>query len=387
MKQILSVALLILSVSAIAPGGNHRAVRGASKFDSPAQQPADASISGTGVVGEVTEIDSTARRMTLRTEAGSVVTVLLADNTGYLLIPPGETSLEKAVKIELASVSVGDKAYARGKVGEDRKSVTAQKLIVMSQADIRKKRDRERAEWQTHGVAGLITALNPDTREITLQARGSGIKPFVVAASDKARIRRYAPDSINFSDAIPGSFADLRVGDQIRALVRKGADGSRLEAEQIVSGAFRTIGGTVTEVAPQTGEIKIAMLGTKQPLTVTVKKDSTLRRIPLPVAQVIAQASQTSQGGNAPPSAKRGGDLQELLDRLPALTISEIRPGDVIAVSSTIGADPARITAITLVTGVDGVLNAMRKPGARPTPLVLSTGLPAGVLDSAIGQP
>jgi hypothetical protein len=83
-----------------------------------------------------------------------------------------------------------------------------------------------------------------------------------------------------------------------------------------------------------------------------------------------------------------GGDLQDILERMPRLTLAEIKPGDVIAVSSTVGTDPSKLTAITLVTGVDVVLATIQRIGAasRRAPNV-STGLPSGVLDFGIGLP
>jgi len=358
---------------------------------------------------------------------------MLDDKTEFLRIPPGETSLDKAVKIMFTEISAGDKVYARGKVSEDRKSVPAQKLIVMSKGDIQKMHDRERAEWQRRGAAGIITALNPEKGEVTLQTRGrEGVKPLIVSATDSVKFRRYAPDSVKFSDARPSSFSELKVGDQLRALGDRSADGSRLTAEQIVSGTFQTIGGTVTSVSPENNEIKITVLGSKKALTIVVNKDSMLRKIPQQIATMIAMRSQGGGGpeGSRPPGAPGsqpapggpgaqpvqvgptrtsgqpgqpgpgagpgggeprrmggGGDFQDMLERMPALALADIKAGDVIAVSSTIGSDPSRLTAITLVTGVDAILAAMQGPGAARRTVNLSTGLPSGVLDFGIGQP
>ena len=82
-----------------------------------------------------------------------------------------------------------------------------------------------------------------------------------------------------------------------------------------------------------------------------------------------------------------GGDFQDMLERMPAIALAEIKPGEVIAVSSTIGADPSRLTAITLVTGVDAILAAMQGPVLSRRAVNLSTGLPAGVLDLGISPP
>ena len=383
-----------------------------------AAQATDPGITQTRVLGEVTAIDANARQMTVKTEAGSIVTVILDDKTEYLRVPPGETSLDKAVKISSTEVGVGDKIYIRGRVSEDKKSVPALRLVLMSKADIQKKHDQERIEWRRRGVSGIVTKLDAENKEVTIQTRGrEGAKSVVVAATDSVKFRRYAPDSVKFSDARPSSFAELQVGDQLRALGDKSADGARFTAEQIVSGSFRTIGGSVTAVNADSGEIKITMLGSKQAFTIVVNKDSMLRRIPPQVATMIAMRSQAVEGG-APPGAaagqgppggsgaprpagqpgtggpggermrpEGGGDFQDMLERMPPVTLAEIKPGDVIGVSSTAGADPSRLTAITLVTGVDAILTAMaRGPAGRRAPN-LSTGLPSGVLDFGIGQP
>jgi hypothetical protein len=45
-----------------------------------------------------------------------------------------------------------------------------------------------------------------------------------------------------------------------------------------------------------------------------------------------------------------------MLERMPAFNISELKPGDAVIVASTAGADPGRVTAITLLAGVEPLL-------------------------------
>jgi hypothetical protein len=54
--------------------------------------------------------------------------------------------------------------------------------------------------------------------------------------------------------------------------------------------------------------------------------------------------------------SKGSGDLQEMFDQLPTFTLQDLKPGDVILISSTKGADPARVTAIAVVSGVGPLL-------------------------------
>ena len=209
----------------------------------------------------------------------------------------------------------------------------ALEFYVMSQTDIAQKRERERDEWRKRGIAGTVSSVNATTNEILLDTRTpEGPKPIVVAAGAETQFRRYAPDSVLFSDAKPSSFAELKVGDQLRALGTKSTDGSRFTPEEIVAGSFQTIGGAITEINVEKQEIKVNDLQSKQAVTVVVTKDSSLRKY-----------SGT-------------GDLQEMFEQLPTFSLTELKPGDSILISSTKGADPTRISAIAVVSGVAPLL-------------------------------
>ena len=113
---------------------------------------------------------------------------------------------------------------------------------------------------------------------MTITTRGRDPKTITIDAS-AADFRRYAPDSVKFADAKPSSFADLQPGDTVRALGDKNEDGTHLKAEELVSGAFETIAGTVDSVDPATGEVRITNLQTKKPVVVRTNPNSLLRRL------------------------------------------------------------------------------------------------------------
>ena len=268
-------------------------------------------------------------------------------------IPPGEKTKDKFIKIEPTDFGMGDSVFARGRMTEDRKSMPALEFYVMSTGDIAEKRERERNEWRTRGIAGTISALNADTKEITVDARtAEGPKPIVVASTAETKFRRYAPDSVRFSDAKTSSFAELKVGDQVRALGAKSADGARFTPEEIVTGAFQTISGSITEIDAEKKEIKIKDLQSPQVVTIVVSKDSSMRRLTPEMITALAPPKE----GSAQTPPKAGGDLQEMFDQLPAVALSELKAGESIIISSTKGADPARVTAIAIVSGAGPLL-------------------------------
>jgi hypothetical protein len=388
-----------------------------------APQAADPAITPNGAVGEVKVIDAAGKQMIIKTDAGSLVTVVLNDATTYMRVAPGETTLSKATKIVFTDVGEGDRVFARGLVSDDRKTVPARAVIVMNKVDIAKKQEMEREEWKKRGLLGVITALKPETKEITVSSRTmAGQQSIVIPVSEKVEMKRYAPDSIKFAEAKTAKFEELKVGDQVRALGDRNAEGTQFTAEKVVTGTFRNAAGVVTAIDAATGEIKINDMQTKQPLTIVVKADSVLRKFlppdqmgammmarggqgpggqqgPRPAQETLKPGSDprnqapTVGTGGAPggPTGRMGGgvNMQDMLERLPTISVADVKVGDTIIVSSTQGADPSRLTAISLVSGADALLNmiAARQPqqaGPRAAPNP-SAGL--GAVQFGIGLP
>ena len=367
-------------------------------------QAQDPGITATQVFGNVTEINSSAGKLVVKTAAGSVVTVNVSEKTTYQRVPPGETSLTKAEPTSLTEITVGDGVVARGYVEADRKSVPAQKIFVVSQSEIAKKNAVERAKW-AGGVKGMVSAVNPTTKEITVTSRSlmGASNSVTVAVTDKAQLKRYPADSLpKYSEAKPSKFDDVKVGDQVNARGEKSADGMHLNAEEIVSGSFKIVGGTITAIDAATGELKISDLQTKKPLTIVIKPDSVIRRFPQggpmmgggspgqgpaqgqaqgqPAQGQSAQGAPQGQrqqgagpGGPQGPRAGGGMTMADMLERLPTISINDLKVGDTIIMSTTQGADPERVTAISMVAGAEQLLTmmAMRQQqgggGARPS--------------------
>jgi len=346
-----------------------------------------------GVIGEVKNIDAAANQMIVRADNGVLTTINLSDKTLYKRMAPGAKTLDTATVITLADVGQGDRVWARWKAGVDQKTVPTPQLVVMSKADLAKKQEQERAEWRRRGVSGIVASLNPSTQEITVSSRTMAGLPqaVIVPVTDKVMMRRYPPDTIpKYSEAKPSNFSEVKVGDQLRALGDKSADGGHLTAEEVVFGTFKIAGGTVTAIDLATNQIKISDLQTKKPLTIILKPESVLRRYPegagmfgggmggpggggaAPATQGPAQGQtqqQRPQGaGPAGPGGPQGAgqrpggggmNMADLLERLPVITISDVKVGDTIIMSSLQGSDPTQLTAISLVTGIQPLLTMM----------------------------
>jgi hypothetical protein len=331
-------------------------------------------VSKSRIIGAITSVDAGKKQLVVKADDGSSTSVQLDDATKLLRVAPGEKDLTKATPIQPSDLAVGDRVLVRG-------GTPALSVLVMTKTDLAKKHELDRAEWQKRGMAGLVTAVNRDTHEITISTRvAEGRKTVVVDTSGPVNFRRYAPDSVRFADAKPSKLEELQNGDQLRMLGDKNADGTRVKAEEIVFGTFLTLAGTINGVDAAAGEITLKDLDTKKLVVVRVNADTSLKKLPPMLANVLAMRLRGEQPGTPPgaqgnrpagpppagPNAggnRSGGprgnmDFSDMLERMPAFTLAELKAGDALILSSTRGADPSKVTAITVVYGVEPLLTA-----------------------------
>lgn len=314
--------------------------------NAPAAQPSR-------IVGVVTQLQRDS--LTLHSDAGPDVAVRLPDTVVVLRVPPGATNLNSAAKISLSDISLGDRVLVRGRVSDDQKSVVALSVMVMSKTDLANAREAERLDWQKRGIGGTVTAVDAEKREITIAVSPVGpttennVRPQTITLAANAIPQRYAPDSVKFSDAKPSTLAAIKVGDQVRALGAKGADGSFV-AEKLVSGTFRNFGVTVLSVDPQNHTITVKDAASGQTVVVRSNADSALHRLPPDVARTLSK-----------PNSGSGSNVEQEIERAPVLTLGELKGGEALIVLSTEGAKSSEVTAILVLAGVEPILAARPK--------------------------
>ncbi|MDQ3043010.1 MAG: hypothetical protein M3R11_11680 [Acidobacteriota bacterium] len=355
-------------------------------------QDASVSIKPSVVPGEVSSVS--ASEIILQTKDGAV-SAILSDKTEYKRVSPENPSLKSAVAATFADIGAGDKVIVTGIMASDKKSIPARAVYLMTKADITGKQTKDQEQWKTRGISGQVAAVNAQTKEITVTSRGmTGETKMLLTPNDKAVFRRYAQDSVSYNEAKTSSLDEIKVGDSIRALGDKSADGASFKAEEIISGSFQTLGGTITAIDAAKNEITISNIQTKKPVTVIVGQNSVLKQFPAEMAQRLAafqtgggmqpptgmrppQGSQpngqaNAQGQNPPNGMRPGGGgrgmrgaggIDEMLERFPTITIADLKVGEMIAFSSTKGANAERVTAIKLLSGVEPFMKVPQAAG------------------------
>ena len=333
------------------------------------------------VMGTVTAVSGNA--VTVRTDAGATVSVNVPDTARILETAPGQKTLTGATKIAVSDMSAGDRVLMV--VAGDPPAASI--VVVNKAADIAAKQQQEQADWAKRGVGGLVKSVDTTAGIITVT---QGTRTITIHITPTTVIRRYTADSVKFTDAQTSTLAAIQPGDQVQARGDKSADGSEVTADEIVSGSFRNIAGTVIATDAGAGTVTVKDLMTKKPVTIRTTPDSDLRKLDPQMAQMIAMrlraganggqggagagngrgrqeaggAGSGATGGNGQGRGGAGGQgsggagaMARVLQRSPEIHVADLHKGDAVMIVATSGKSDSA-TAIRLVAGVEPMLEA-----------------------------
>jgi hypothetical protein len=360
-------------------------------------------------IGSIKAIAGTV--ITLTPDSGPEIEVTVQAGAHIVRIAPGEKTLKNATPIELQELQVGDRILVAGKPSDNAKAMTAASIVVMKRSDVEARKEEDRQDWQKRGLGGLVNAVEPAAGTATISVSGfGGAKTIVVHTSKATIIRRYAPDSMKFDDAKPSTLQEIQLGDQLRARGNRSTDGTELAADEIVTGSFRNVAGIVNSVDASAGTMNIQDLLSKKSVQIRVTPDSQLHQLPPEFAQRIAMRLKAAMPGATGGAAGLGGqsgaassagttfgavpgggmrsggapDFQQILNRMPAVTLTDLHKGDAVMIVATQGTPSGGATAITLLSGVGAILQAAPSGSQAMMLSPWSLGSPGG--GDALGQ-
>ena len=357
--------------------------------------------------------------LTLAPTSGPEVSVTLPPTARILRLAPGDKDLKNATPLRAQDLRVGDTIRVRGSGSADGNSISALEVIVITQAAVAAVSDQIRQDWQKRGLGGLVESVDVAAGAITVSIPSLTAKKTVVVHTTKDTVvRRYGPDSAKPEDAKPSSLAEIRPGDQLRARGNKNTEGTEITGEEIYAGVFPQYAATVRSVDASSGMISVQDLASKKTVQVKISADSQLHKIPAEMAQMFATrlkgmlpagmpgaaggsqggakaagpgngqtpspAGSTWSGGGNGGGTRSGGapDFQRMLSRMPStnLTDMNLQKGDAVIILATEGTATSPHTAITLLSGVEPILQAVPSAGSAMmlTPWNLGGGAPGG---------
>jgi hypothetical protein len=357
------------------------------------------------VIGTISAADPASRHITVKQDqTGTEYAISLEKARTLLKVEPGAKDLKAAARITANDLAMGDRVDVRGfKAADNPTSIAAASVILMSARDLQQARQAEMDDWRQRGIAGTATSIDTAGSKLNINVRTpAGPKPLVVDVSPETRFTRYSPDTPK--TPVHSKLADIQPGDQVRVLGNKTPGESAIAAEKVYSGAFRTMAGTISSISPGGNEITVTDLQTKQPLQVVLTADSAIRKLRPPLAMMLARhvnpnfrsgeaASNTSSPpANPAPGARAGepqgasegdssgsrlrsnkvaaapnGDVSQMIERLPKISVSDLKPGDAVIVSGAAGTDKSQLMATNVIAGVEPIFqSAPSRQGRSP---------------------
>lgn len=358
-----------------------------------AQQTSAQPATVSRLVGAVVSVSH--QSLTVKPDAGPPTTVTVAASARILQTMPGAKTIAGATPIHLSDIAVGDRVLIAMRPAADGSGPTATTVIAMREADIAKEHQAEEGDWQRRGVGGIVKSIDMAAGTVTIAHMNSTV---TIHTTPKTVVRQYDPGSIKFSDTKVSTLDQIHVGDQLRARGDRSADGSEIQAEEIVAGSFRNIAGSVVSSDATANTLTLTDFKTKKPVVVHMNADSQLHKLDPTMAQAIAASlkapvgspsagaqGNSRQGGEAAhasapamPSAAaqsgagqvsteggaghHGGSVSQMLQHTPVIQLADLHRGDAVMIVATQGA-PGSLTACTLLAGVEPILSASPSAG------------------------
>src|SRR5579884_817201 len=370
------------------------------------------------VIGTITAVNPATHTITVKQDKTGTDYVVQVGNTKTLLkVEPTAKDLKNATRITAGDLAVGDRVEIGGsKSDTDPNTLVARSVILMSARDLQKVHQEEAAAWQ-HSTPGVVSAVDPAAHTLTISARTpEGPKTITVNAS-AAQFTRYSPE--NPKVPAPSQLADVQPGDQVRVIGQLNPEGTTMTADKIYSSSFRNVVGTIQSIAADGKEITIRDLQTKQPVTVSLNADSSVRKLPQDMAFRLARrfnpdfkgpqgapgqrgGGQGNAAGGPPEGAKAGegsgsgnwqggqdrahgqggnwggqqeaggapggrggmrapanGDLSQMLDSLPKISATDLKKGDAVVISGMpVNNDKSHLMATNIIAGVEPIFQS-----------------------------
>jgi hypothetical protein len=353
----------------------------------------------TRYMGSVTAINGD--KLTVKTQQGDEHQVQVSSTAEVKRIEPGQTNLNTAVAMPFSEIANGDRVLVWVDPASTSGTPQALRVVAMKAADLAKKQQRDLAEWQQNGVGGLVKSVDAASGNIVVTSgAGPTAKVVTIHTDSKTSLKRYAPNSESYDAAKSAPFSTIQEGDQLMARGKKDPTTGDIAAAELVSGSFRNISGLIASIDPATQSFTIKDLASKKQFTVQVPAEAQMRQVPANVAQMVASrlkgtstgaaptgsaqgnnaAGAPQQGGARPEGAQQGGapgtggqraaggfqrggaggangnDPQQMLSRSPVIHFSDLQKGEAVMLVASSG--DSQVTAITLIAGVEALLEA-----------------------------
>ncbi|MFL6414569.1 MAG: hypothetical protein ACJ74Y_02725 [Bryobacteraceae bacterium] len=298
--------------------------------------------------GTVASIDAASHKLVVTSRSPEGPKPLTVDATGAQFTRYSPETPKTPKQSAFADIQPGDQVKIIGEKSSDGASLTAQKIY----------------SGTFKSVAGTLVSASPDGKSIVIKDLSSK-QPVTVLLGSDSGIRKLSPMMANMlarrfnpdykaPEGMPGAGGSgPGAPGSGGPMGPRGADGSAAAAPGAGNGGGQRPGGWNR---PGGGE---------------------------------APAAGGPGGGSGPGAGMRGGngDLSQMLERVPPIAVSELKPGDALIVSGSPSAEnKSTLLASNIIAGVEPIFQSA-SPRQAQSLGDWGNSLSGGAMDMAGGQP
>ena len=216
------------------------------------------------VNGQIFGIDTVEHTLIIKTDSGEMVNVTYDRSTVFLHVAKGPSHPEGAPPIQPDQLNVGDRLCVQ--LSSDKRTATS--VMATLRGDIDTRAEPELAAWQAQSIFGVVTAIDPKRRQLTVTLSRSRTNVQVDASGDVA-YGMLPAGSLDLRTVAPIIWEKLAQGDAVYA--RGETKNGTMRAALIISGGFRSLAGRVQSMDALNEWIEIGDIASGRSLKVRVR--------------------------------------------------------------------------------------------------------------------
>jgi len=190
-------------------------------------------------VGQLQVMDLASHVFMLKSDGGDLTNVRFENSTQFLQVPAGKQASPASLRLDPIQVNAGDRVCIPS--SDDKEPI--KQALVTRRTDIEAQQRDELVRWQAKSAFGVITALDPRTRNITLKlSHPTTSSQITIDASGPVTYQAFSAGRFR---ELPTLWNQLSVGNYLYVRGEKSGDAHVMAARLIVAGDFRTFTGTI----------------------------------------------------------------------------------------------------------------------------------------------
>ena len=285
--------------------------------------------------GVVTAVDAAGNKLTITARGADGPKPVTVDVSKAQLTRYSSETPKTPIASQLSEIQPGDQVRILGDKSADGASLTATKLYSSS--------------FRT--IAGSVTSIAADGKSVTVKDLQTK-QPVVISLNDDSAVHKLPP--------MMAMMLARRFNPDFKPPQGSGAQpGAGASSGSPAGSSSDRSPSSAPSYGAKSGEASGDRSSASSPAGDPHSPDGAGRNFGGGEGGPGARSGGPGSFGGRPPGGMRNGDLSQMLDRLPKISLTDLKPGDAVIVSgSSSGTDKSRLIGTNIIAGVEPIFQS-----------------------------